>query len=523
MTSFEHHRELRRFGLFVAVLAAVEASLYLIPGTEAWRPWLPGEPLPLARLVEPPPAPPPPRILVEPMRRSAGRSPEKIAEHLPVVPPRVRADMLPQRQPGIATPLEIPDHALDTFFQRLALTEADTPHGISRVLHWGDSTIAADGITSVVRRRMRERFGDGGPGFLAAAIDPVWTLRPGLLQESDGWEMHTIVWDGEPVRRCGLAGTAAIASDEASSRLAGRLVDDQRLLLHRFELFYRAQPRGGTIELLLDEELVETVATTSDTPADQFLTVERSARELTIRAVGDGPVTVYGAVLETTGPGITWETFGLAGVSVWNLLQQERQHFKRQIARRTPDLLVLQTGGNELPHPGLTTGEGARYARGLARLLKRLRSAAPEASCLLIGPLDQAVRERTALESHPLIERVIRIQRAEATAAGCAFWDARAVMGGVGGFERWLEARPQLAWTDLMHLTSRGLDLVGESFTDALLAAYDSWSRANPTLAPVLDELPGSVAKPASESEGAGASSAPGRSDAPGYGTRAGT
>jgi lysophospholipase L1-like esterase len=457
------------------------------------------------------------------MRRSIVRTPDEVARHLPVVPPPVRAASLPQRQPGVATPLAVPDHALDAFFQSLALTEADTPHGITRVLHWGDSTIAADGITSVVRRRMRERFGDGGPGFLAAAIDPVWTLRPGLLQESEGWEMHTIVWDGDPVRRCGLAGTAALTDGEATSRLAGRTVGDDRQLLHRFELFYRAQPDGGTIELLLDGERIETVRTASDDATDQLLGLEQSGRTLTLHALGDGPVTVYGAVLETNGPGITWETFGLAGVSVWNLLQQERHHFRQQIAHRSPDLLVLQIGGNALPHPSLRTGEGARYARGLQRLLERLRSAAPEASCLLIGPLDQAVRERTNLQSHPLVERVIRIQRAEAAAAGCAFWDARAVMGGVGGFERWLEARPQLAWTDLMHLTSRGLDLVGESFTDALLAAYDSWSRANPTLAPLLDELPGSVARPASESEGAGASSAPGRSDAPGYGTRAGT
>ena len=68
---------------------------------------------------------------------------------------------------------------------------------------------------------------------------------------------------------------------------------------------------------------------------------------------------------------------------------------------------------------------------------------------------------------------MIGIQRAAADAAGCAFWDAREVMGGEGGFARWMAHEPTLTWTDLMHLSQEGSLLVGERFADALLQAYD--------------------------------------------------
>jgi hypothetical protein len=53
-------------------------------------------------------------------------------------------------------------------------------------------------------------------------------------------------------------------------------------------------------------------------------------------------------------------------------------------------------------------------------------------------------------------------------------------MGGEGGFGRWIQHEPQLASTDLLHLTQEGFDLIGDSMADALLDAYDQWRVAHP-------------------------------------------
>ena len=99
---------------------------------------------------------------------------------------------------------------------------------------------------------------------------------------------------------------------------------------------------------------------------------------------------------------------------------------------------------------------------------------------VIIGPVDQARRERGQIVSKPMLDKMLAVQRRTAQEAGCGFWNARHVMGGDGGFLRWMHHEPKLAWTDLMHLTTRGLDLVGDSLADALLLAYDDWREEHP-------------------------------------------
>ena len=53
-------------------------------------------------------------------------------------------------------------HALDAFFARLRDTDDKKPGAVTRILHYGDSTIASDYVSGTVRRRLQTRFGDMG-------------------------------------------------------------------------------------------------------------------------------------------------------------------------------------------------------------------------------------------------------------------------------------------------------------------------------------------------------------------------
>ena len=67
------------------------------------------------------------------------------------------------------------------------------------------------------------------------------------------------------------------------------------------------------------------------------------------------------------------------------------------------------------------------------------------------------------------------VQREVAREQGCAFWDAQAAMGGSGSFGVWMSKK--LAWSDLYHLTNKGLAIIGNTLSDALEAAYGEWRR----------------------------------------------
>lgn len=517
MSTPEHRTELRRLGLFTAVFAAFGASTYAVPGLAELRPWLPGEPVPLVHLltttarveetatgelivVE---EPQPPVALTSTAGAAAAPSPE-------APPDRARTGSLtdlPIHAPAGPVLLEAKPGALDAWFSALAAAEDGEPGRVVRALHWGDSTIAADGFASTVRARLSARFGDAGPGFLAVHVDPAWSLRPGVLRTTEGgWESHNITFGGIDSSRYGLAGVVSTAPTQASATLGGHKTASGRQPITRFDVYYQAQPGGGTLNAKARGSGGFSLSTAADKASDRYKEIRSpGSSTLYLEAAGDGPVTVYGVSLETSGPGVTWESFGVAGSSIGSLTRQSKAHLSAQVARRDPDLLVYMTGGNEVGYPSLSAGEGEKYREAYGIALAKLRAGAPDASCLILGPLDQAVRERGAIKSKPMLARMIQIQREVALEQGCAFWDTRASMGGDGGFARFLNHQPRYAWTDLMHLTAEGLDLVGQSFADAVLLAYDIWRKDHPEAgykAPPAPPAPVAPAAPAAPTAG---------------------
>ena len=492
MPESTHQAELAKLARFLVAAGALVGLSYGVPSAADLRPWIPGEPVPLAHLVLRDAAVKETadgelvRVAVVPEAGVAQAAPPELAapeaERSPLPP-------LTARPPAVPTPLIVPDGALNDLFAALAAAESGEPGRVVRVLHWGDSTIAGDGITRVVRARLQARFGDGGPGFLAVQVDPRWALRPGIARSADGaWESHTITFGGAESGRYGLAGTVSTATGEASSTLGGLKVGGERQPLHRFDVFDQVQPGGGTLSAKPRGASGFSVSTAADGTADAYRTLTSPAGSSTlyVSAAGDGPVTIYGVALETAGPGITWETMGVAGSSIGSLTRQSRGHLAQQVAHRDPDLLVYMTGGNEVGYPSLSAGEGEKYQDAYDKALTKLRAGAPDADCLIIGPLDQATRERGAVVTKPMLSRMIRLQREVAANQGCAFWDAQAAMGGDGGFGRFLDHEPRMAWTDLMHLTDEGLDLIGNGLADAINRAYDGWRLAHPSAAVAL-------------------------------------
>ena len=130
----------------------------------------------------------------------------------------------------------------------------------------------------------------------------------------------------------------------------------------------------------------------------------------------------------------------------------------------------------------MQTGDGEDYRRIYGQVVDMIRQGAPEASCLLIGPLDQATRKRGQIVSKVGVDRLIRFQKMVAAERGCAYWDAREAMGGEGAFARWLRHKPRLASPDLMHITKPGGQLLGDVLADLLMDAYDRWRAVNPDI-----------------------------------------
>lgn len=399
-----------------------------------------------------------------------------------VVPTEDTLEPLEPRSPARPEKLHVPTGSLDAYFTQLSLIEDGTDK-VARALVWGDSTIASDGIIKDVRGRMQERFGDAGPGFLAAKVDKRWAFRRDIVRKTEGnWSAKNIVHGGATDSRYGLAGTVSIAHPGAKSTLAGVKIDGDRQNLNRFQVFYQRAPSGGNL-MVSTQSKHKTLFTKADTISDAYyeMIVPDGDSHVYLEAT-NANVVIYGVALEVDAPGVTWETFGVAGSSISSMQKQHDAHLANQIAARDPSLLVYWTGGNELGYPSLKSSTGKSYKKYYRKVVRNLKDGAPQASCLLIGPLDQAKRENGQIVSKPTLEKLIRFQREVAEQEGCAYWDARAAMGGDNAFKEWLSYTPALASPDLAHLTGRGRKRIGDTLADVLMREYDLWRIDNPEI-----------------------------------------
>lgn len=499
----EHDKELRHLSVFCTSLFAMGLLPYTTPALADYRPWVEGEKAPLLGLWTGD------EIVTEAhdgslMAVTVEKDPEEeelamvaieeaVQEEEELAPlneiakteidPADYFEPLQPRSPARPEGLFIPEGALDDYFTKLSIIEDGTDH-VARALVWGDSTIANDGIIKDIRKRMQTRFGDAGPGFLAAQIDPRWAFRRDIVRKSSGtWKSKTIVYGGAEDSRYGLAGTVSKAHPDAQATLGGVKKDGKRQDLHRFQVFYQKNPNGGNLKVSTQSKAL-VLETKAEQISDSYyeLTVP-SGDQYVYLSVEDAPITIYGIAMEVDAPGVTWETFGVAGSSIASMQKQHDGHIANQIRARDPSLLVYWTGGNELGYPSVRSKSGKVYKRIYRKVVQGLREGAPSASCLLIGPLDQGTRnENGQVVSKPTLDNIIRFQREVAEEEGCAFWDARAAMGGKDSFSDWLNHSPSMASPDLAHLTGRGRKRIGDSLADVLMREYDIWRLQNPDI-----------------------------------------
>lgn len=362
-----------------------------------------------------------------------------------------------------AAPLEGADR-LSATFAALRVLEGRTEAGTARITHFGDSHIAADLWTGPMRAALQARFGDGGRGFVLAGRPWSSHQQQHLLAETAGeWRLDGLrggVDDGW----FGAGGCSLASADPAA---VVRIAVPPRAEAGRraawVEVHHLRQPGGGCLEVRLDDRAVGRISTRGPWVEAGFarFALPPGGARVSLHPLGGGESRVLGVDL-AGGNGLIYDAIGINGARVTRLLQHDPTGLGEVLGRLRPTLVVVSYGTNELFDGALDLDH---YAADLDRAMHRLRSAAPSADCLLTGPPDFHRRGAP-------IEAVTAIQRALAEAHGCAFWDARAAMGGPGSIQAW--RRAGRAQADRVHLTREGYRALAELMVEALLAAYDA-------------------------------------------------
>lgn len=369
--------------------------------------------------------------------------------------------------------------ALDRFFAALARSDAGEPGALTRVMHVGDSSIGLDGLPHALRRRMQARFGDGGAGFVMLDRESDNYRNNAALLDAQGWHVCYVAYKCDPSGHYGYGGHVFRGRPGARTTIRTRTRGSTGRTLARVELWYGADPRGGELEIQIDDEMRQVFDTRADSRLDRWhgWQLVPGPHRLTIRDRGTGRPRVYGVVLETDGPGVVWDTISMIGAFARRVLELDREHLAAQVRRRRPDLVVFGFGGNDLRRMVVGGLAGPEFTAEYRKVIAHVRGG-QDLACLVVSINDHAEAGDVAI-GHRHNREMVAAQRAAALAEGCGFFDVIAAMGGPGSIRQWRRHDPPWAEPDLQHLSMAGRDRLGELIFAAIVARYDTW-RARP-------------------------------------------
>ena len=390
---------------------------------------------------------------------------------------------IPTTRMAVSPGLDDGNGALDHFYAALWRTERGTSLSITRILHYGDSPTTADLITGDTRQLLQKRFGDAGHGFTLIGKPWAWYEHRGVEISSHGWQMDPGTrWD----LRNGLFGLGGVAFSGGAGAFSRVTLRDPTQT--RLEVWFLRQPNGGVIAISSAGQPIGSVATAAPARAAGFASFELKPGTATLDFGAEGPVRVFGITVEKRKTGVVYDSIGLNGasVSMLALLFNER-HWADELRHRNPDLVVLNYGTNESGFAAFLTRE---YEIELREAIRRVRAALPNASILVMSPMDRGQNQGGEIETLPTIPRIVDIQRRVAGELHCGFFNTFEIMGGAGTMALWYDSRPRLVSADFIHPTPAGARIIATAFFRELTAGFNRYKSRQ-----VLDRNPAALAR----------------------------
>jgi len=337
------------------------------------------------------------------------------------------------------------------------------------VLQFGDSHTAADMFTGEARRVFQEQFGNGGIGYSYAGHPFAgYRILGSARSQSPGWKTQGNKFLDLGDGQTGLGGISI------STARAGEWVTLDTTCA-ALDLQYLQQPGGGSLRFTDnggDPVEIETDAPIAGPgtysyfcpPGDHHFEVATEQR---------APVTLLGWV--ATQPGVTWESIGINGAEAPLILKWDQPLFSRYLKDNSPALIVLAYGTNEAAS---SSWDEESYRQAFASIVDTLHQYVPESSILVVGPPDRSVAQHRAWHPYAGTDAIVQAQRAVCRAHGCAYWDQRERMGGLGAMQQWVYAG--WAQPDHTHFTGDGYRALADALMADLLAGYHAYKEQNP-------------------------------------------
>lgn len=393
-----------------------------------------------------------------------------------------------QRQISDSTMIQYPQgdrSVLYPFFRKLENLRHNEK--LIRILHYGDSQIEGDRISSYIRNQLQERFGGAGIGLIPVLL-PFQTEMPLEINASKNWERYTLKnKENFQHNRFGLLMSFSRFSPhysnhygevyEATINLKPSPIAYNKIFQYsRCKIFYGYNRKPFIVQLEENNKVVDAEMIPAIRNLEKFvLSVPERANEVRLSFKGEHSPDIYGIALDGKN-GIALDNIPLRG-SIGNEFNKvDTTFYKKMLEKLNTKLILLQFGTNLVPssHDDFKFYEDQFYKQ-----LSTLKSLDEDLSIIVIGVSDMAKKSGNRYESYPTIEKIRDAQKNAAFRAECAFWDTFQAMGGKNSMPSWVFSDPPLARKDFTHFTYKGSVVIAKMFYKALMNDFLRYQQRN--------------------------------------------
>lgn len=361
------------------------------------------------------------------------------------------------------------------YFDKLfaQLSNACSEGKIYRVVHYGDSQIEMDRISSVLRQKLQEFFGGSGPSMVPA-IQTVATIS--VVQQYSNISRHALIGDaslrisngryGMLTQVGNVAGESSISFTQSHNTHAfekAKEISTVSVLLGHNSNNFTASLRCDTIKC------EPKVLPASDSVSVITWQLPAKVKKGTITFRGNAEI--YGVMLDGDA-GIALDNVALRGCS-GTVFTRINEDLLRQCYKQTnTSMIILQFGGNRMPSI-TSTKQIASYMDELEKQIDFIKDVAPQATLLFIGPSDMGKSYNGKMGTWKGLPELNDSLKAMTLRNGVAYWDMFHVMGGEGSMAQWVKHQPALAGPDYIHFTFTGAQEIGSQLAKSFTTYYD--------------------------------------------------
>lgn len=376
--------------------------------------------------------------------------------------------------------IELPNdnpYYLDNFFT--AIQNAKTNNKKVRIIHYGDSQIEGDRITSYIRMRMQKSFGGSGQGqipihSLSAISNIHYTYSPnihfysiidpkqhsfkhyGLMQSASVPYIRTII--------------DTITNDTTILRTANINIKFDKSISGNLTLYCSNPTTNSRISIFSKNELIEEY---SLIPSTELLSLpihlNNATKSLHLQIKGSPELYSLDFSFES---GVYVDNVSLRGSSGYGFSRGDSDMLTDMSSKLNVKLIILQFGVNAIPQDNTILPGYNFYKSKFSKQITYLKKTNPNAAIIVIGVSDRSINKNGNYITNPNIPKLLAAQKSAAEENGVAFWNLFQAMGGENSMPSWVQRKHPLANTDFIHFNTYGAKYVAEMFYQALETAY---------------------------------------------------